>query len=92
MEALCYADKSVTERTDDLSEVLIGDSMDTDSEGKKRTSESIEANMLIYQIDALRKNIYTLRQYQKTAEHKSLCDMITADSENLVTTRMFFFA
>ena len=27
MEALCYADKSVTERTDDLSEVLIGDSM-----------------------------------------------------------------
>ena len=26
MEALCYADKSVTERTDDLSEVLIGDS------------------------------------------------------------------
>ena len=50
--------------------------MDTDSEGKKRTSDSMEANMLIYQIDALRKNIYTLRQYQKTAEHKSLCDMI----------------
>ena len=27
MEALCYADKSMTERTDDLSKVLIGDSM-----------------------------------------------------------------
>ena len=27
MEALCYADKSVTEQTDDLSEVLIGDSI-----------------------------------------------------------------
>ena len=50
--------------------------MDTDSEGKKKPSDSMEANMLIYQIDALHKNIYTLRQYQKTAEHKSLCDMI----------------
>jgi hypothetical protein len=60
----------------DLMEEVRTKHMDTDPDGKKRSADSMEANMLIYQIDALRKNIYKLRQYQKTAEHKNLCDMI----------------